>query len=186
MMLLACNIYFAYIYCSSIYSIIFYIRVGKYYSPTIAEGKTLVLVFCNSVESMHCYKILGQKFCLLQQQVNSTLEMLILLPTVKCYPCKLLTMFYIYTADIQVIRVTRWIVLQFLPKSLYKLEFFEGIVKSGETIYHISGMIFKAALKQFCMFLCQSVGQYISVSNICETANICQARSKYKMVDILF
>ena len=38
-----------------------------------------------------------------------------------------------------------------LPKALYKLGFFEGIVKSSKTIRQISRMIFKVALKQFCM-----------------------------------
>ena len=33
--------------------------VLKYYSPTFAEGKNFVLVFCNSVESIHCWKRLG-------------------------------------------------------------------------------------------------------------------------------
>ena len=37
-------------------------------------------------------------------------------------------MFYIYTADIQVMRVTRWIVLPHFKS------FFEGIVKSGKSI----------------------------------------------------
>ena len=35
-----------------------------------------------------------------------------------------LGVFYIYTADVQVMRVTRWIVLPLLPKALYKLGFF--------------------------------------------------------------
>ena len=52
-------------------------------------------------------------------------------------------MFDIFTADVQVMRVTRWIALPLLPKALYKLGFFEGIVKSGKTIRHISRMIFK-------------------------------------------
>ena len=61
-------------------------------------------------------------------------------------------MFYIYTADMQVMKVTRWIVLPHLSKSLYKLGFFEGIVKSGKTIRQISRMMFfKVALKRFCM-----------------------------------
>ena len=51
----------------------------------------------------------------------------------------------------QVMRVTKWIVLPLLPKVLYKLGFFEGIVKSGKTIRQISRMIFKVALKRFCM-----------------------------------
>ena len=63
------------------------------------------------------------------------------------------TMVYIYTADIQVMRATRWIVLQLLPEVHYKLGFFEGIVKSGKTNRQISLMIFKVALKQFCMLL---------------------------------
>ena len=61
------------------------------------------------------------------------------------------TMVYIYTADIQVMRATRWIVLQLLPEVHYKLGFFEGIVKSGKTVRQISRMIFKVALKRFCM-----------------------------------
>ena len=60
-------------------------------------------------------------------------------------------LFYIYTADIQVMRVTRWIVLPLLPKVLYKLGSFEGIVKSGKKIRQISWMIFKVTLKRFCM-----------------------------------
>ena len=48
-------------------------------------------------------------------------------------------------------RVTRWTVLPLVPKALYKLGFFEGIVKSSKTIHQISRMIFKVALKQFCM-----------------------------------
>ena len=47
----------------------------KHYSPTVAEGKAFILVFCNSVESIHCCKRLGQKFCLLQRWINSTLSM---------------------------------------------------------------------------------------------------------------
>jgi hypothetical protein len=61
------------------------------------------------------------------------------------------TTVYIYTADIQVMRVTRWIVLPFLPEALYKLGIFEEIVKCGKTIRQISRMIFKVALKRFCM-----------------------------------
>jgi hypothetical protein len=56
-------------------------------------------------------------------------------------------------------RVTRWIVLPLVLKVLYKLGFFEGIVKSSKTIRQISRMIFKVALKQFCMestFICNS------------------------------
>ena len=45
----------------------------KYYSPTVTEGKTFVLVFCNIVESIHCCKRLKWKFCLLQWWVKSTL-----------------------------------------------------------------------------------------------------------------
>ena len=41
---------------------------------TIDPPLQTVLVFFNSVESIHCFKRLGQKFCLLQQWVNSTLE----------------------------------------------------------------------------------------------------------------
>ena len=55
------------------------------------------------------------------------------------------TMVYIYTADIQVMRATRWIVLRLLPEVHYKLSFFEGIVKSGKTVRQISRMIFKVA-----------------------------------------
>ena len=46
----------------------------KYYSSTIAKDKTFVLVFCNSVESIHCCKRLGRKFCLLQRGMSSTLS----------------------------------------------------------------------------------------------------------------
>ena len=60
-------------------------------------------------------------------------------------------MVYIYTAGIQVMRATRWIVLRLLPEVHYKLSFFEGIVKSGKTVRQISRMIFKVALKRFCM-----------------------------------
>ena len=42
----------------------------------------------------------------------------------------------------QIMRVTRWIVLPFLPKALYELGFFEGIVRSGKTIPQINRMVY--------------------------------------------
>ena len=42
----------------------------------------------------------------------------------------------------QIMGVTRWIVLQLLPKTLYELGFFEGIVRSGKTIRQITRMIY--------------------------------------------
>ena len=50
------------------------LKFKVYYSPTIAEGKTFNLVFCNSVEYIHCCKRLRRKFCLLQWWVNCTLD----------------------------------------------------------------------------------------------------------------
>ena len=38
----------------------------------------------------------------------------------------------------EIMRVTRWIVLPLLPKALYELGFFEGIVTSGKTIRQIT------------------------------------------------
>ena len=52
--------------------------LAKYYSPTFADNKTFAgLVFCNSVEFIHCCKKLGRKFCLLQRWMNSTLAVII-------------------------------------------------------------------------------------------------------------
>ena len=49
----------------------------NYYSPTVADGKTFVLVFCilqiDSTQLFTRRKRLGRKFCHLQQSVNSTL-----------------------------------------------------------------------------------------------------------------
>ena len=53
------------------------LKTLKHYSPTVAEGKTLVLFFCYSVQSIHCCRRLGQKFCFLQRWVTCTLELTI-------------------------------------------------------------------------------------------------------------
>jgi hypothetical protein len=51
----------------------------------------------------------------------------------------------------QFMRFTRWIVLPLLPKALYQLGFFEGIVKSGKTIRQITWMIYQVDLRRFCI-----------------------------------
>ena len=65
------------VYMVSIEKIFFGKRHIKYNSPTVAEGKTFILVFCvlyiDSTKLFTRHKRLGWKFCHLQWSVNSTL-----------------------------------------------------------------------------------------------------------------